>query len=170
MSKAPRPATWKTRSRTWAGQNWWLGQRRSLSPSFCCASSLSHAGHFVGIFQARSPFGRSGSTGPRISGITSPALRRITVSPGRTSLRLTSWALCSVAFSTVEPATRVGSITPYGVTRPVRPTLTRMSSSLALTSSGGYLNAIAHRGARLVEPSRRWRATSSTLITTPSIS
>ena len=124
----------------------------------------------VGIFHARSPLGRSGSTGPRISGITSPALRRITVSPGRTSLRLTSWALWRVAFSTVEPATRVGSITPYGVTRPVRPTLTRISSSLALTSSGGYLKAIAHRGARLVEPSRRCSATSSTLITTPSIS
>ena len=74
------------------------------------------------------------------------------MSPGRTSLRFTSWALCSVAFSTVEPATSVGSITPYGVTRPVRPTLTWISSSLALTSSGGYLNAIAQRGARLVEP------------------
>ena len=51
-----------------------------------------------------------------------------------------------------SPATLVGSITPYGVTRPVRPVLTRISSSLALTSSGGYLNAIAHRGAREVEP------------------
>ena len=102
--------------------------------------------------------------------MTSPALRRITVSPGRTSLRLTSWALCRVAFSTVEPATLVGSITPNGVTRPVRPTLTRISRSLALTSSGGYLNAIAQRGARLVEPSRRWSATSSTFTTTPSIS
>ena len=28
----------------------------------------------------------------------------------------------------------------------------RIEISLALTSSGGYLNAIAHRGARLVEP------------------
>ena len=101
--------------------------------------------------------GRSARTGPTISGITSPALRSTTVSPGRTSLRFTSWALWRVAFSTVEPATLVGSITPYGVTRPVRPTLTRMSRSLALTSSGGYLNAIAHRGARLVEPSRRCR-------------
>jgi hypothetical protein len=127
-------------------------------------------GHFVGIFHGRSPFGRSASTGPRISGITSPALRRITVSPGRTSLRLTSWALWRVAFSTVEPATRVGSITPYGVTRPVRPTLTRISRSLALTSSGGYLKAIAQRGARLVDPRRRWSATSSTFTTTPSIS
>ena len=61
------------------------------------------------------------------------------MSPGRTSLRLTSWALCSVARSTVDPATRVGSITPNGVTRPVRPVLTSMESSLALTSSGGYL-------------------------------
>ena len=69
------------------------------------------------------------------------------MSPGRTSLRLTSWALCSVAISTVEPATLVGSITPNGVTRPVRPVLTSIARSLALTSSGGYLNAIAHRGA-----------------------
>ena len=157
MSKAPRPATWKTRSRTWAGQSWWLGQRRSLSPSFCWASGVPQEGHFVGIFHGRRPLGRSGSTGPRISGITSPALRRITVSPGRTSLRFTSWALWSVAFSTVDPATRVGSMTPYGVTRPVRPTLTRISRRTVLTSSGGYLNAIAQRGARLVEPSRRWR-------------
>jgi hypothetical protein len=66
-------------------------------------------------------------------------LRRITVSPGRTSLRFTSWALCKVAISTVEPATRVGSIRPNGVTRPVRPVFTSMASSRALTSSGGYL-------------------------------
>ena len=57
-----------------------------------------------------------------------------------------------------------------GVTRPVRPTLTRMSSSLVVASSGGYLKAIAQRGAREVEPSRRCSATSSTLTTTPSIS
>ena len=92
------------------------------------------------------------------------------MSPGRTSFRFTSWALWSVAFSTVDPATRVGSMTPYGVTRPVRPTLTRISRRTVLTSSGGYLNAIAQRGARLVEPSRRWSPTSSTLTTTPSIS
>ncbi len=124
----------------------------------------------MGITHSASPSGRSGSTGPTISGITSPALRRITVSPGRTSLRFTSCALCSVAISTVEPATRVGSIRPNGVTRPVRPVLTSIARSLALTSSGGYLNAIAHRGAREVEPSRRWSATSSTFTTTPSIS
>ena len=170
MSKAPRPATWKTRSSIWAGQCWWLGQRRSLSPSFCWASVVPQEGHSVGMTHSASPSGRSGSTGPTISGMTSPALRSTTVSPGRTSLRRTSWALCRVARSTVEPATLVGSMTPNGVTRPVRPVLTSMASSLVLTSSGGYLKAIAHRGARLVEPSRRWSATSSTLTTTPSIS
>ena len=77
------------------------------------------------------------------------------MSPISTPLRRTSEALCSVAISTVDPLTTTGSITPNGVTRPVRPTLTRMSSSLVLTSSGGYLNAIAHRGAREVDPSRR---------------
>ncbi len=141
-----------------------------MSPSFCWASVVPHEGHSVGITHSAKPSGRRGSTGPTISGITSPALRSTTVSPGRTSLRLTSWALWSVARSTVEPATLVGSITPNGVTRPVRPVLTSIARSLALTSSGGYLNAIAQRGAREVEPSRRWRPTWSTLITTPSIS
>ena len=111
MSKAERPATNESRSRTWPGQASWLGQRRSLSPSFCSASGVPHEGHSVGITHSARPSGRSGSTGPSTSGITSPALRRITVSPGRTSLRLTSCALWRVAFSTVEPATRVGSIT-----------------------------------------------------------
>ena len=87
--------------------------------------------------------------------MTSPALRSTTVSPMSTPLRSTSSALCRVAISTVEPATTTGSMTPNGVTRPVRPTLTRMSRSLVLTSSGGYLKAIAQRGARDVEPSRR---------------
>ena len=97
-------------------------------------------------------------------------MRSTTVSPMSTPLRATSLALCSVAISTVEPDTNTGSITPNGVTRPVRPTFTRMSRSLVFTSSGGYLYAIAHRGARLVDPSRRCSAISSTFITMPSIS
>lgn len=102
--------------------------------------------------------------------MTSPALRSTTVSPMSTPLRTTSWALCSVAIETVDPATVTGSMTPNGVTRPVRPTLTWMSRSRVLTSSGGYLKAIAQRGARLVAPSWRCTAISSTLTTTPSIS
>ena len=69
-----------------------------------------------------------------------------------------------------RPRDRTGSIRPNGVTRPVRPTFTWMSSSRVVTSSGGYFQAIAQRGARLVAPRRRWTATSSTLTTTPSIS
>ena len=71
--------------------------------------------------------------------MTSPALRITTVSPISTPLRLTSEALCRVASSTVDPATLTGSMKANGVTRPVRPTLTRMSSSLVVASSGGYL-------------------------------
>ena len=82
----------------------------------------------------------------------------------------TSRALWRVARATVEPATRTGSSTANGVTRPVRPTLTSIESSVVVTSSGGYLYAIAQRGARLVEPSRPWIATGSTFTTTPSIS
>ena len=93
---------------------------------------------------------RSASTGPTISGMTSPALRSTTMSPIFTPLALTTSWLCRVAIPTVDPATLTGSITPNGVTRPVRPTLTAMSSSLVWTSSGGYLYATAQRGTRVV--------------------
>ncbi len=58
--------------------------------------------------------------------MTSPALRTMTVSPGRTSFSATwSW-LCSVAICTVDPPTNTGSSTANGVVRPVRPTDTSM--------------------------------------------
>ena len=153
MSSACRLATWNSRSRSWAGQDRVFGHRRSASPSFSGRSAVPQAGQWVGITKGRSLPSRRSTTGPTISGITSPALRSTTVSPISTPLRTTSLALCSVAMPTVEPATWTGSITPNGVTRPVRPTLTWMSSSLVVTSSGGYLYAIAQRGAREVEPS-----------------
>ena len=138
MSSAPRPARWNSRSRSWAGQERAFGQRQSTSPS-SRASGVSQAGQCVGNSNARSSPVRRSATGPTTSGITSPALRSTTMSPISTPLRLTSSALCSVARSTVDPATWAGSITANGVTRPVRPTLTRMSSSRVVTSSGGYL-------------------------------
>jgi hypothetical protein len=142
----------------------------STSPSRVGASAAPHAGQSVGISNGLASGGRSSTTGPSTSGITSPALRMTTVSPMSTPLRSTSRALCRVARATVEPATRTGSSTANGVTRPVRPTFTWMSSSFVLTSSGGYLKAMAQRGARLVEPRRPWIATESTFATTPSIS
>ena len=138
MSKAPRPARWKSRSRSWAGQDRVFGQRQSTSSS-SRARTVPHAGHAVGNSNSRSVPVRRSATGPSTSGMTSPALRRITMSPMRTPLRLISSALCKVARSTVDPLTLTGSITANGVTRPVRPTFTRISSSLVVTSSGGYL-------------------------------
>ena len=44
MSKAPRPATWNTRSRSWAGQDREFGQRMSASPSFSGRSSRAALG------------------------------------------------------------------------------------------------------------------------------
>ena len=111
----------------------------SLSPSFSVASRLPHDGQCVGMTQGTASAGRSASTGATISGMTSPAFRSTTVSPTRTSLRATSQALCSVALATVEPLTTTGSITPKGVTRPVRPTPTWIARRTVLTSSGGYL-------------------------------
>ena len=69
-----------------------------------------------------------------------------------------------------DPATFTGSMTPYGVTRPVRPTFTRISNSFVVTSSGGYLYAIAHRGAFDVAPNLRCKEIWSTLMTMPSMS
>ena len=92
------------------------------------------------------------------------------MSPISTPLRLTSLPLCSVAIETVDPATKAGSMTANGVTLPVRPTFTSMSSRRVRTTSGGYLKAMAHRGAREVAPNLPWVAMSSTLTTTPSIS
>lgn len=101
--------------------------------------------------------------------MTSPALRSTTVSPISTPLALTTSWLCRVANSTSKPATVTGSTWAYGVTRPVRPTPTLMSTSLVLTSSGAYFQAMAQRGARAVEPSHL-SGISSSLTTTPSIS
>ena len=102
--------------------------------------------------------------------MTSPALRTMTVSPTRTSLRRTSSWLCSVARATVEPATTTGSSSATGVSTPVRPTCTVMSRSSVVFSSGGNLKAMAQRGARAVKPISACRAKESTFTTTPSIS
>ena len=114
-------------------------QRVSASPSGRTSVLLSGHGQIVGNAHGRCRFGRIESTGPTTSGITSPALRTITVSPGRTSLAATwSW-LCRVAIDTVDPPTNTGSSTANGVVRPVRPTEIWMSSSRVVRSSGGNL-------------------------------
>ena len=138
-SRAPREPMWATRSVSWAGQERVLGQRRSTSPSLAGARAVPQEGQASGITKTRSEPSRTSRTGATISGMTSPALRRTTRSPMRTPLRATSVGLCRVARDTVDPATRTGSIMPNGVTRPVRPTWTSMSSSRVRTSSGGYL-------------------------------
>ncbi len=55
-------------------------------PSPAC-SGVPHSGQRVGITNARSLPSRSSSTGPSTSGMTSPALRRKTMSPMSTPLR-----------------------------------------------------------------------------------
>ncbi|CAB4599150.1 unannotated protein [freshwater metagenome] len=77
--------------------------------------------------------------GAKTSGITSPAFRIKTVSPIKIPFLIISWLLCNVALVIVDPATFTGSIKANGVTRPVLPTLTRISINLVLTCSGGYL-------------------------------
>ncbi len=116
-----------------------LTQRRSASPSSRTSGWFSPQLHVSGNFHFRAPRLRFDSTGPTTSGITSPALRTITVSPTRTSLRASSSSLCNVASPTVEPPTKTGSSTANGVARPVRPMLTMMLLSVVVFSSGGNL-------------------------------
>jgi hypothetical protein len=71
-----------------------------------------------GISNGFAPFGRFSSTTATSCGITSPARRITTVSPTRTSSRLTWSSLNSVTLVTVTPETCTGSSTATGVTFP----------------------------------------------------
>src|SRR5919198_893735 len=102
MSSAPRPAKWNSHSTDWSGQPALFGHRQSTSPSGR-TSSVPQDGHFLGIFHGRALLGRLASTGPTISGITSPARRTITVSPLRTSFRRGSDSLWRGAYVIVAP-------------------------------------------------------------------
>ena len=142
----------------------------SDSPSSCTSFDFKSHTHVVGNFHGFEFFGRNDNTGPTTSGITSPAFRTTTVSPGRTSLSCTCSRLCNVAIPTVLPESTTGSSTANGVARPVRPIETEMSFKIVLRSSGANLTAIAQRGAREVKPSCSRCARSSSFTTTPSIS
>jgi hypothetical protein len=62
--------------------------------------------------------------------------------------------LWSVARLTVTPETSTGRSTATGVSLPVRPTCTTISSTCVTSMRGGYLNATAQRGERERMPSR----------------
>ena len=137
MSIAPRPAKWTMRPQICAG-HCRFGQRATASPSGRTIG-VPQFGQAVGITNGRSAPLRRLGIGATTSGITSPARRTTTVSPISTPLRATSSALCSVAIEIVTPPTRTGSSIANGVTAPVRPTLTWMSRSTVVCSSGGNL-------------------------------
>src|SRR5207344_3291279 len=103
MSNAPRPARWNSRSRSCAGQDRVLGQRQSTSPS-PRTRVVPQEGHCAGNSKARSSPVRRSTTGPTTSGMTSPALRRTTMSPMSTPLRAISSTLCKAAGPTVDGA------------------------------------------------------------------
>ncbi len=138
MSIAPRDAKWMMRWSRWNGQSG-STQRCSASPTLRTSVDFSGHGQMVGNTHGAVPSGRRARTGPTTSGMTSPALRTMTVSPGRTSLAATWSSLWSVATPTVDPPTNTGVSSANGVARPVRPIDTMMSSRVVLRSSGGNL-------------------------------
>ena len=70
---------------------------------------------------------------------------------------------------TVEPDIYTGSSLATGVTAPLLPTFISISSTIVDISSGGNLNAVAHLGAREVNPSSFCKIKLSIFITTPSV-
>ncbi len=109
MSSAPREARCVSDSNSRLGQST-FSQRWWASPSGRC-SGWPQNGQSAGMCQTSAPSGRSDSTGPTTSGMTSPARRTITVSPTRTSLAWTWISLCRVALVICTPATMTGSST-----------------------------------------------------------
>ena len=86
------------------------------------------------------------------SGIISPALRIVMVSPICKSSFINRSALCNVALLTVVPAKEIGSNSATGVIAPVRPTWQVNLINLLGASAAGNLRAIAHFGAFWVNP------------------
>jgi len=135
---------WRTRSTSWAGQVA-LVQRAITSPSGR-STSAPQTGQRTGNSYGGGFPRRSSRTGPTTCGMTSPARRTITTSPARMSLRRMSSSLWSVALVTVTPPKRTGSSTAYGLSVPVRPTLTSIASSFVRASRARNLKATAQRG------------------------
>src|SRR3990172_2456821 len=71
--------------------------------------------------------------------MTSPARSMSTVSPMRTSLRLTSSSLCRLTLLTVTPASSTGSSWAVGVSAPVLPTLIVMPVTRGVAWRGAEL-------------------------------
>ena len=157
MSNAPRPATWKMP----------LTQLRRAGAGVGAAdvgvalllvgrASVPHSGQCVGMTNSRSVPSRSVDDGPDDLGDDVAGLAQHDGVADEHALALHLAARC--AASPCRRSSRTRARAPSRRTAsPGRcgPTLTWMSRSFVLTSSGGYLKAIAQRGARLVAPSRR---------------
>ena len=156
-------------------------QRRPGQSRFGHRVNTESSGLTVGVWQIGHSLGGCGGggrssrsatcgAGDRTCGITSPARRTITSSPSLMSLRARSSSLWSVAIFTVTPPTRTGSSNAAGCRSPNLPGAHTIAFRRVTAVVGGNFHAIAHRGSRPTEPSRRWSSTWLTLTTTPSIS
>ena len=136
MSKACLPAKcWSLRR--WIAPELRSTQRCAASPGM--RSMAPHSGIDFGNTNFFSFPVRNSVSTVTISGITSPAFCRMTVSPTRTSSRVISSSLCRVARETVEPSTTTGRMIATGVITPVLPTCRMMFSTTVVACSAGNL-------------------------------
>ena len=86
MSKAERPAKYVIRASNWPGHPCVLGHLQSASSTLACTNGVPHSGQTVENTNGFSDPSRASATGPSTSGMTSPALRMVTLSPISTPL------------------------------------------------------------------------------------
>ena len=130
----------------------------------------SHSGQTSGIRKGLVCSGLFSFITVNTSGITSPALCTITVSPTLTSFLSISSRLWRVALSMVTPPTDTGSSMATGVIAPVLPTPTAIAMTLVDSCFGANLYASAHLGLLVMTPSLSWRSRLLTFKTAPSTS
>ena len=138
MFMTERAAKWRMLSRSLAGQLA-LTQRWSASPS-SRTTLPPHSGHFSGMWNFLWPRGCClSSTTETTLGMTSPPRSTCTQSPIFTPRRSISSWLCRVARLTVVPPMETGVSAATGVSLPVRPTCTKMSSTWVMPPRAAHL-------------------------------
>mmetsp|Transcript_13086 Transcript_13086/g.39562 ORF Transcript_13086/g.39562 Transcript_13086/m.39562 type:complete len:295 (-) Transcript_13086:783-1667(-) len=155
-SMAPRAKKCDSRARAWAGHAKAAGQYRESSSSGSARTvAVPQLGHAAGSRQSANDPASPEEEG-MICGMTSPARRTRTVSPGRwpRSVSRTVAALWRVADETVTSPTATGSRLATGVSAPRLPTETATSRSVVAPTAASPSNlwATAHRGALAVAP------------------
>ena len=170
MSKAGRETKWISRSTRCAGQIRPPVQRRTASPSRphrVAAAGGAVVGEHVWHRVGRAALGHHRHD---LRDHVAGALHDHRVADADVLARDLVLVVQRGSLRPATPPTFTGSSSATGVSAPVRPTWMWIARSTVVACSAGNFYAIAQRGARPTKPSRRCKARSLILYTTPSMS